>query len=65
MQISVAHACERPAEFLCKMHKATPATWVAYLARFVVTDVRSVVAFTAVPSAPSIQNGTEHWDGVR
>ena len=24
MQISVAHACERPAEFLCKMHKATP-----------------------------------------
>ncbi len=24
MQISVAHARERPADFLCKMHKATP-----------------------------------------
>lgn len=37
---------------------------VVYLARFVVTDVRSVVAFTAVASAPTIQDGTGLWDGV-
>ena len=47
-----------------KTHKATPATWGGLFARFVVRDVRSVVAFTAIPSDPSIQNGTGHWDGV-
>ena len=65
MQISVAHARERPADFCAKCTKPPLRLGVAYLARFVVTDVRSVVAFTAVPFAPSIQNGTGHWDGVR
>lgn len=79
MQISVAHSCGRPAEFLCKMHKATPSDIGGGLfARFsslmvFVVATTSILAYTQTIlgcfrfgwCCHLLPARHWHWDGVR